>query len=95
MFSKYLQTWMVFGVLQVHGWYEENGLNFILADIDLLERGETKAAALPVPFFARARISRLSRAIGIDSSWMGDGFSNPASKMSLSSSRLRNISCLW
>ena len=26
---------------------------------------------------------------------MGDGSSNPASKMSMSSSPLRNISCLW
>ena len=28
----------------------------------------TKAAVLPVPFFARARISRFVRAIGMDSS---------------------------
>mmetsp|Transcript_2706 Transcript_2706/g.6776 ORF Transcript_2706/g.6776 Transcript_2706/m.6776 type:complete len:208 (-) Transcript_2706:366-989(-) len=51
--------------------------------------GTTNAAVLPVPFFARARMSRPASAIGIDSSWMGDGRSKPASKIPMSSSRLR------
>jgi hypothetical protein len=38
-----------------------------------------KAAVLPVPFFARARTSRPVRAMGMDSSWMGEGFSKPFS----------------
>lgn len=38
--------------------------------------GMMKAAVLPVPFLARARTSRPVRAIGIASSWMGDGRSN-------------------
>jgi hypothetical protein len=38
-----------------------------------------KAAVLPVPFLARARMSRPVRAMGMDSSWMGDGFSKPFS----------------
>jgi len=41
--------------------------------------GMQKAAVLPVPFFARASTSRPVSAIGIDSSWMGDGFSKPFS----------------
>ena len=36
------------------------------------------AAVLPVPFFALASISCPVRATGIVSSWMGEGFSNPA-----------------
>lgn len=52
----------------------------------------TKAAVLPVPFLARARTSRLVRAIGIASSWMGDGRSKPASKIPIRSSRLRCMS---
>lgn len=51
--------------------------------------GMTKAAVLPVPFFARARMSRPASAIGIDSSWMGEGRSKPASKMPISSSRFK------
>lgn len=43
--------------------------------------GITKAAVFPVPFLARARISLPVRATGIASSWIGDGFSNPASKI--------------
>lgn len=35
--------------------------------------GMTKAAVLPVPFLARARMSRPVKAIGIDSSWMERG----------------------
>ena len=35
------------------------------------------AAVLPVPFLARARMSRPVSAMGIDSSWMGEGRSNP------------------
>jgi hypothetical protein len=35
-----------------------------------------KAAVLPVPFLARARMSRPVRAMGIASSWIGDGRSN-------------------
>jgi len=38
--------------------------------------GMMKAAVLPVPFLARARISRPVSAIGIASSWIGEGFSN-------------------
>jgi len=38
-----------------------------------------KAAVLPVPFLARASTSRPVRAMGMDSSWMGDGFSKPFS----------------
>lgn len=49
----------------------------------------TKAAVLPVPFFARASTSRPVSATGIASSWIGDGFSNPASKIPISRSRLR------
>lgn len=52
----------------------------------------TKAAVLPVPFLARARISRFVRAMGMASSWMGDGFSNPASKIPIRSSRRRYMS---
>ena len=33
---------------------------------------------LPVPFLARARISRPDKAIGMACSWIGEGFSNPA-----------------
>eukprot|EP00964_Phaeocystis_antarctica_P066807 scaffold40430_cov65-Phaeocystis_antarctica.AAC.10 len=51
--------------------------------------GITKAAVLPVPFLARARMSRPARAIGMLSSWMGEGRSKPASKMPISNSRLR------
>ena len=51
--------------------------------------GMTKAAVFPVPFFARARMSRPARAIGMLSSWMGEGRSKPASKMPISNSRLR------
>lgn len=49
----------------------------------------TKAAVFPVPFFARARMSRPARAMGMDSSWIGDGRSKPASKMPMSSSRFK------
>ena len=52
----------------------------------------TNAAVFPVPFFARARISRLDNAIGIASSWIGEGFSNPASKIPIKSSRPRYMS---
>ena len=48
-----------------------------------------KAAVLPVPFFARARMSRPVRATGTLSSWIGDGFSKPASKMPIKRSLLR------
>jgi len=41
--------------------------------------GMVKAAVLPVPFLARARMSRPVRAMGMDSSWMGDGLSKPCS----------------
>jgi len=41
--------------------------------------GMQKAAVLPVPFLARARMSRPVSAIGIDSSWIGEGRSNPFS----------------
>lgn len=50
--------------------------------------GMTKAAVLPVPFFARARISRPVSATGIASSWIGEGFSNPASNMPINKSLL-------
>lgn len=46
------------------------------------------AAVFPVPFFARAKISRPVRATGIVSSWIGEGFSKPASNMPIMSSRL-------
>lgn len=49
----------------------------------------TKAAVLPVPFLARARISRPVRATGMASSWMGEGFSKPASKIPMSKSRFK------
>ena len=39
--------------------------------------GMAYAPVLPVPFFARARMSRPDSAIGMDASWMGDGFSQP------------------
>jgi hypothetical protein len=38
-----------------------------------------KAAVLPVPFLARARMSRPVSAIGMLSSWMGLGASKPFS----------------
>jgi hypothetical protein len=41
--------------------------------------GIENAAVLPVPFLARARMSRPVSAMGIDSSWMGEGFSKPFS----------------
>ena len=41
--------------------------------------GTQKAAVLPVPFLARARMSRPVRAIGMLSSWMGEGRSKPFS----------------
>lgn len=41
----------------------------------------TNDAVLPVPFLALAKMSLPASAMGIDSSWIGDGFSNPASKM--------------
>ena len=49
----------MFGVLvHVLVSYEEKDLNFILADINLLE-GMTKAAVLPAPFFARRLVTVL------------------------------------
>ena len=51
--------------------------------------GMVNAAVLPVPFLARAKMSRPVSAIGMDSSWIGDGRSNPFSKMPMRSSRLR------
>ena len=51
--------------------------------------GMTKAAVFPVPFFARARISRPVRATGIASSWIGDGRSKPASNIPMRRPRLR------
>lgn len=41
--------------------------------------GMRKEAVLPVPFLALAKISRPRRAIGIASSWMGEGRSKPFS----------------
>ena len=41
--------------------------------------GIVNAAVLPVPFLARARMSRPVSAMGMDSSWMGDGLSKPCS----------------
>ena len=40
--------------------------------------GTMNAAVFPVPFFALASISRPINAVGIVSSWTGEGFSNPA-----------------
>lgn len=54
--------------------------------------GMMKAAVLPVPFFARASMSRPVRATGIVASWMGEGLSNPAAWMPLRRSRLRRKS---
>ena len=54
--------------------------------------GMIKAAVLPVPFFARASISRPVRATGIVSSWMGEGFSKPAAWIPLRRSRFRTKS---
>jgi len=51
--------------------------------------GMRKEAVFPVPFLARAKMSRPARATGMASSWIGDGFSKPFSKMPMSSSRLR------
>jgi hypothetical protein len=53
--------------------------------------GIKKAAVLPVPFLARARMSRPVKAIGIASSWIGEGESNPASKMPIRRLRWRNM----
>lgn len=50
--------------------------------------GMTKAAVFPVPFFARARMSLPVSATGIVSSWIGDGFSKPASNIPIINSRL-------
>ena len=54
--------------------------------------GIMNAAVLPVPFFALANISRPVKATGMVSSWMGEGFSNPAACIPLSRSRLRTKS---
>ena len=51
--------------------------------------GMQNAAVLPVPFFARARMSRPVRLMGMLSSWMGDGLSKPFSYIPIRSSRLR------
>ena len=40
--------------------------------------GMRNAAVFPVPFFARASMSRPVKATGIVSSWMGEGLSKPA-----------------
>lgn len=48
--------------------------------------GMTKEAVLPVPFLALAKMSLPARAIGIDSSWIGEGFSKPASKIPINNS---------
>ena len=61
---------------------------FVLLGLMRSRVGITKAAVFPVPFLARAKISLPVRATGIVSSWIGDGFSNPASKMPIMSSRL-------
>lgn len=46
----------------------------------------TKEAVLPVPFLALAKMSRPASAMGMDSSWIGEGFSKPASKMPINNS---------
>ena len=46
-----------------------------------------KAAVFPVPFFARANMSRPCRATGMLSSWIGEGLSKPASNMPIIKSR--------
>mmetsp|Transcript_12425 Transcript_12425/g.27924 ORF Transcript_12425/g.27924 Transcript_12425/m.27924 type:complete len:207 (-) Transcript_12425:84-704(-) len=51
--------------------------------------GIVNAPVLPVPFFARARMSRPTSATGMLSSWIGEGASHPFSKIPNSSSRLR------
>lgn len=42
-----------------------------------------------MPFLARARTSRPVNATGMASSWMGEGFSKPASKIPMSKSRFK------
>lgn len=53
----------------------------------LWRQGITKAAVFPVPFFARANMSRPCSATGMLSSWIGEGLSKPASKMPIIKSR--------
>lgn len=50
------------------------------------------AAVFPVPFLALARTFLFCKITGTASSWMGLGFSNPFSKIPMSSSRLRKKS---
>lgn len=54
--------------------------------------GMMNAAVLPVPFFARASMSRPVKATGIVSSCIGEGFSKPAACMPFNKSRLRTKS---
>jgi hypothetical protein len=51
--------------------------------------GITNEAVFPVPFLALARISLPANAMGIDSSWIGEGRSKPASKIPMSRSLFR------
>lgn len=50
------------------------------------------APVLPVPFFARAKMSLPESAMGILASWIGDGFSHPFSKIPINNSRFRQNS---
>mmetsp|Transcript_35419 Transcript_35419/g.85719 ORF Transcript_35419/g.85719 Transcript_35419/m.85719 type:complete len:247 (-) Transcript_35419:423-1163(-) len=54
--------------------------------------GMMYAAVLPVPFLARAKTLRSCRMIGIASSWIGDGRSNPFSNIPMRSSRFKKKS---
>ena len=53
----------------------------LLLELTFSSVGMTNAAVFPVPFFALASMSRPVKATGIAASWMGEGFSNPASNM--------------
>lgn len=86
-FPSVLQTWDVWSANSRVG-TRRRAWVFVLLGLIRSKVGITKAAVLPVPFFARARISLPVRATGIVSSWMGDGFSKPASKIPIISSRL-------
>ena len=56
--------------------------------------GITKAPVFPVPFLALARIDLPPSATGRLSSWIGEGFSYPISKIPMRSSRfLRSHMC--
>lgn len=73
--------------------YNMNNICIVNTSVQTCSKtGIQYAPVLPVPFLALARTSLPLSAIGIEASWMGEGFSQPFSKMPISSSRLRQNS---